>query len=34
MAKFLLFLLAAGLGTWVVIQLMPDIQRYIKMSSM
>ena len=34
MLKFLLFLLAAGLGAWAVIQIMPDIQRYVKMSSM
>ncbi len=34
MSKFLFFLLVAGLGAWVVIQLMPDIQRYLKISSM
>ena len=34
MFKFLLLALALGLGFWIFMQSLPDIQRYLKIRSM
>jgi len=34
MFKFLLLAIALGLGFWILMQSLPDIQRYLKIRSM